>query len=78
MLVGWEWNARVANGQEPAGVQSWSASPVTGALIQNNGAFTTPGTATVGVDEVHRRERGPGRQHGHELLGPRPGPGRGR
>ena len=47
-LVGWEWNARVANGQEPAGVQSWSASPVTGGLIQNNGAFTTPGTATVG------------------------------
>jgi hypothetical protein len=47
-IVGWEWNARVANGQEPAGVVSWTASPVTGALIQNNGAFTTPGTATAG------------------------------
>jgi hypothetical protein len=37
-LVGWEWNARVANGLEPAGVKTLSGSPVTGALVQNSGA----------------------------------------
>lgn len=50
-LVGWEWNDRVANGVEPAGVQSFSGSAVTGQLVQNNGrdyitnaAATTTGT----------------------------------
>ncbi len=37
-LVGWEWDARVANGSEPAGVITLSSSPVTGELIQGNGA----------------------------------------
>ena len=46
-LVGWEWDARAANGQEPAGLKTLASSPVTGQLIQGNGAFTTPGSATV-------------------------------
>jgi hypothetical protein len=37
-LVGWEWNARVANGREPAGEKTLSVSPVTGELVQNSGA----------------------------------------
>ncbi len=37
-LVGWEWDARVANGFEPAGVSSLSGSPVTGELLTGNGA----------------------------------------
>ena len=36
-LVGWEWDARVANGAEPAGTKTLAASPVTGNLIQNFG-----------------------------------------
>ena len=46
-LVGWEWDARAANGQEPAGLKTLASSPATGQLIQGNGAFTTPGSATV-------------------------------
>jgi N,N-dimethylformamidase beta subunit-like, C-terminal/Domain of unknown function (DUF4082)/Malectin domain/Bacterial Ig-like domain len=37
-LVGWEWDARVANGLEPAGVKTLAGSPVTGELVQGNGA----------------------------------------
>jgi Domain of unknown function (DUF4082)/Bacterial Ig-like domain len=36
-LVGWEWDARVANGVEPAGVKSLASSSVYGNVIQNNG-----------------------------------------
>jgi len=46
-LVGWEWDARVANGKEPAGVQSFTGSPVTGELIQGNGASYIPGSTTA-------------------------------
>jgi hypothetical protein len=47
-LVGWEWNDRVANGLEPAGVQTFSSSPVTGELIQGNGAsYLANQSATV-------------------------------
>jgi Concanavalin A-like lectin/glucanases superfamily/Malectin domain/Domain of unknown function (DUF1929)/Bacterial Ig domain/Bacterial Ig-like domain len=45
-VVGWEWDARVANGAEPAGTKTLSATPVSGNLIQNNGANTTTGTTT--------------------------------
>jgi hypothetical protein len=45
-LVGWEWDARVANGFEPPRVKTLSASPVNGNLIQNNGASYTTGPAT--------------------------------
>ena len=37
-LVGWEWDAVVNNGQEPAGVKVLSSSPVNGELVQGNGA----------------------------------------
>ncbi len=46
-LVGWEWDARAANGSEPAGVTTVAGSPVTGGLIQGNGAFTTQGDTTA-------------------------------
>ena len=46
-LVGWEWDSRVANGREPAGLKTLAGSPVTGNLIQGNGAFQTPGSATL-------------------------------
>jgi len=45
-LVGWEWDARVSNGQEPAGVTTLAASPVNGDLIQNNGASQALGSTT--------------------------------
>ena len=44
--VGWEWDARVANGAEPAGVTTLSGTPVTGELVQNGGASYTNGSAT--------------------------------
>jgi len=37
-LVGWEWDARVANGFEPSGVKTLSASSVYGNVIQSHGA----------------------------------------
>ena len=45
--VGWEWDARVANGAEPAGVTTLSGTPVTGELIQNAGGSYTNGSATT-------------------------------
>jgi hypothetical protein len=45
-LVGWEWDARVANGFEPPRVKTLSATTVTGNLIQNNGANYTTGSST--------------------------------
>jgi hypothetical protein len=51
-LVGWEWDARVNNGFEPAGVKTLSGSPVTGELIQGNGASLTPLTATATASMV--------------------------
>jgi hypothetical protein len=48
-LVGWEWDGRVANGFEPAGVTTLASSPVNGDLIQKNGQSTTPGSTTTQV-----------------------------
>jgi hypothetical protein len=45
--VGWEWDARVANGAEPAGVETLSGTPVSGELIQGGGASYTNGSATT-------------------------------
>ena len=45
-VVGWEWDARVANGFEPAGVVTLSASAVNGNLVQAAGASYTTGNAT--------------------------------
>src|SRR6476659_4041541 len=50
-LVGWEWDARVSNGQEPPGVKTLATSPVTGELVQNNGANYNPSGST-GVNIV--------------------------
>ncbi|QEC50093.1 DUF4082 domain-containing protein [Baekduia soli] len=45
-LVGWEWNARAANGLEPAGTQTFAASPVTGNILQDAGRTYVAGSAT--------------------------------
>ena len=50
-IIGWEWDARVANGQEPAGVKTLATSPVTGELVQNNGANYNP-SGSIGVNMV--------------------------
>ena len=46
-IVGWEWDARVANGREPAGVATVASSPVSGGLVQENGRFQTQGTTSA-------------------------------
>jgi hypothetical protein len=46
-IVGWEWDARVTNGLEPAGVQTVASSSVEGNLVQNNGAAYTFGPAVA-------------------------------
>ena len=45
-LVGWEWDARLANGFEPPRVKTLSATAVNGNLIQNNGASYITGSTT--------------------------------
>jgi hypothetical protein len=52
-LVGWEWDARVANGREPGGVTTLASSPVSGALIQQNGQSQASGT-TVANATIYR------------------------
>jgi hypothetical protein len=37
-LVGWEWDARVMNQQEPAGVETFAASAVSGKILLDEGA----------------------------------------
>lgn len=46
-LVGWEWDARAANGREPAGVRTVAASPVTGELLTDSGKVYAAGSATA-------------------------------
>jgi hypothetical protein len=49
-LVGWEWDARVANGAEPPGVKTLATSAVNGELLQGNGAsYIQNQTANVTV-----------------------------
>jgi len=45
-LVGWEWNDRAANGQEPAGVQSIFSAPTNGNILQDAGRVYAQGSAT--------------------------------
>ena len=52
-LVGWEWDARVANGREPAGVETLASSPVNGALLQGNGQSQASGT-TIANATIYR------------------------
>ncbi len=46
-LVGWEWDARVANGREPSGVVTLSTSAVNGSLLTDAGRVYTTGSASV-------------------------------
>jgi hypothetical protein len=50
-IIGWEWDSRVANGQEPAGVKTLATSPASGELVQNNGATYNP-SGSAGVNTV--------------------------
>jgi hypothetical protein len=43
-LLGWEWDARVDNGREPAGVVTLAASPGTGDILQDAGKVYAPGS----------------------------------
>jgi len=56
-LVGWEWDARVANGAEPPGTTTLAASPVSGNLVQNFGQSVTPGS-TVSTMVKYRAASG--------------------
>jgi Domain of unknown function (DUF4082)/Bacterial Ig-like domain len=56
-LVGWEWDARVANGREPAGVATLASSPVNGALLQGNGQSQASGT-TIANATIYRAASG--------------------
>jgi len=53
-LVGWEWDARVANGKEPAGVQSFTGSPVSSsrATVRPTSPVRRPRTARSTVPRV--------------------------
>lgn len=57
-LVGWEWNDRVANGQEPAGTTTWTSSAVTGQLVQNNGRDYMPNAPANATGTVYRAASG--------------------
>jgi hypothetical protein len=48
-IVGWEWDARVNNGAEPAGVKTLSSSPVNGNVLQDAGRVYAPGSAVVSM-----------------------------
>ena len=55
-LVGWEWDARVANGVEPAGVKTLVGSPVTGEPDPGQRRDRTrPGSTTVERGRSTRR-----------------------
>ena len=56
-IVGWEWDARQANGREPSGVTTLAASPVNGNLAQDNGRFYTTGPATA-MTTIYRAASG--------------------
>ena len=72
-LVGWEWDSRVANGREPAGVKTLAASPVTGNLIQGNGAVPDARLGDGDGDQVHGAERRAGPHRRHQPVEPRAG-----
>jgi outer membrane lipoprotein SlyB len=44
-LVGWEWDARAANGGEPSGVSTIAATGVQGDILQDAGKVYAPGSA---------------------------------
>jgi hypothetical protein len=56
--LGWEWNDRVANGQEPAGVQTFSSSPVTGELVQHDGRDYAAGASATSTGTFYKAASG--------------------
>ena len=46
-LIGWEWDARVANGSEPAGVKTLATSSVNGEILQGNGTYLQSQSAST-------------------------------
>jgi hypothetical protein len=56
-LVGWEWDTRVANGAEPAGVTTLASTPVDGGIAQGSGAVNAPG-ATTQMTTIYRASSG--------------------
>jgi hypothetical protein len=57
-LVGWEWNDRVANGAEPAGVQNFASSDVNGETVQHNGRDYQAGVAATTTGTWYRAASG--------------------
>ncbi|MCW2986674.1 MAG: hypothetical protein JWR63_4244 [Conexibacter sp.] len=56
--IGWEWNARVANGLEPAGTQTWTSSAVTGELVQHDGRDYQAGAAATVDGTIYKAASG--------------------
>jgi hypothetical protein len=48
-IVGWEWDGRVNNGAEPAGVKTLASSPASGDILQDAGRVYAPGSANATV-----------------------------
>jgi hypothetical protein len=48
-ILGWEWDARATNGQEPPGVTTLASSPGTGQIAQGAGGTFVNGNATSNV-----------------------------
>ena len=46
-LIGWEWDARVSNGREPAGVKVVASRTMSGLILQDAGHVYADGSATV-------------------------------
>ncbi|MDA0168656.1 Ig-like domain-containing protein [Solirubrobacter taibaiensis] len=48
-LLGWEWDARVSNGVEPAGVKTLASSPASGDILQDSGRTYARGSANSNI-----------------------------
>ena len=57
-LIGWEWNDRVANGAEPAGVQAFTSTAVTGELVQHNGRDYQANSAATATGTIYKAASG--------------------
>jgi len=57
-LLGWEWDARVSNGCEPAGVTTIAASPATGELLLDAGHTYNPSGSAISNGTTYRAASG--------------------
>ncbi len=57
-LVGWEWDARFANGAEPAGVVTVASSPVTGEVLTDAGKVYNPNGSANATATEYRASSG--------------------